>query len=196
MKCSFCKWHRNRRRSDKILIENLIFQEPIFWQNGFPVEISAIVQDKIRPVVPADLPALKKVIDENALFPSDLLDDMIAPYFGQQKATDFWITFEEQEPVAITYFAPEQMTEGTYNLYLIAVHPDFQGKGIGEALMRHVENFLSARGHRILLVETSGLPEFERTRHFYDKLGYQREARIREFYAAGEDKIVFWKKLN
>jgi RimJ/RimL family protein N-acetyltransferase len=54
---------------------------------------------------------------------------------------------------------------------------------------------LAARGERILLVETSGLPEFERTRAFYAKHGYEEEARIREFYRAGEDKVVFRKAL-
>jgi ribosomal protein S18 acetylase RimI-like enzyme len=61
--------------------------------------------------------------------------------------------------------------------------------------MRHVEQNLVARGGRMLLVETSGLSGFENTRAFYKKLGYDEEARIREFYQAGEDKIVFRKVL-
>lgn len=55
---------------------------------------------------------------------------------------------------------------------------------------------LAARGERVLLVETSGLASFERTRAFYRKCGYDEEARIREFYQAGEDKIVFRKSLT
>jgi RimJ/RimL family protein N-acetyltransferase len=45
-------------------------------------------------------------------------------------------------------------------------------------------------------VETSGLPEFEATRRFYERNGYVREARIRDFYRKGEDKIVFWKRVQ
>jgi RimJ/RimL family protein N-acetyltransferase len=48
----------------------------------------------------------------------------------------------------------------------------------------------------MLLVETSGLPDFERTRAFYLKCGYEEEAHIRDFYATGEDKVVFRKVLN
>ncbi len=55
---------------------------------------------------------------------------------------------------------------------------------------------MTARGGRMLLVETSGLPDFERTRAFYRKCGYEEEARIRDFYAAGDDKVVFRKVLN
>jgi ribosomal protein S18 acetylase RimI-like enzyme len=50
-------------------------------------------------------------------------------------------------------------------------------------------------GGRVLLVETSGTPDFERTRAFYRKCGYEEEARIRDFYQAGADKIVYRKAL-
>ena len=63
-------------------------------------------------------------------------------------------------------------------------------------MLKYVERALMSRGQRVLLVETSGLPSFERTREFYRKNGYDQEARIREFYNAGEDKIVFRKALN
>jgi RimJ/RimL family protein N-acetyltransferase len=39
------------------------------------------------------------------------------------------------------------------------------------------------------------LAEFERTQAFYLRCGYEKEAQIREFYQAGEDKIVFRKSL-
>lgn len=73
---------------------------------------------------------------------------------------------------------------------------DFQGKGIGAEMMQYIEDLLMESGQRILIVETSGLPEFERTRNFYDKCNYERAAVIRDFYQDGEDKVVFWKKIN
>ena len=149
----------------------------------------------IRPVEPADLPALKSVIDENELFPSALLDDMIAGYFAEDEASGYWLTYDDGGAVAVAYYAPERMTEGTWNALLLAVRPDQQGKGLGASLMTYIEQTLSERGERVLLVETSGLDEFERTRNFYQKIGYEAEARIREFYARGEDKIVFRKVL-
>ena len=150
---------------------------------------------KIRSIVPGDIPALKQVIDRNELFPSQMLDGMVSDYFDNPNTSDLWFTYEEEQPVAIAYVAPEKMTEGTWNLYLIAVAPDLQGKGIGRSIVQYIENTLRAKGERILLVETSGLDEFKRTRIFYDKCGYEQEARIRDFYQAGEDKIVFRKSL-
>ena len=167
----------------------------------------------IRSVARADVPGLKAVIDATGLFPAEMLDDMLAGYLGDQDGDDVWLTVDSGSPahgpphgpahgpahahglVAVAYVAPERMTLGTWNLYLIAVHPAFQSRGLGAALVRHIEDVLAARGARVLLVETSGLPAFARTRAFYHANGYDEEARVREFYAAGEDKVVFRKAL-
>lgn len=151
----------------------------------------------MRPIQQQDIPVLKRVIDSSELFPSEFLDEMLVTYFSNSNTSDIWITDEHNgTPIAVAYCAPEKMTEGTYNLYLIAIHKDHQGKGIGAKIMRYFEAMLTDKGVRILIVETSGLPSFELTRKFYDKLGYIREAVIRDFYEAGDDKVVFWKKLN
>lgn len=151
----------------------------------------------IRRITERDLDALKEVIDSNALFPSELLNDMTRDFLYASHSQDTWLTLESgNKPVAVAYFAPERMTEGTYNLYLIAIHREQQGKGLGSELMFYIEDFLRENANRILIVETSGLPEFEQTRRFYRKLNYKQEAVIREFYKEGEDKIVFWKKLG
>ena len=76
------------------------------------------------------------------------------------------------------------------------MRPDYQGQGRGAALLRHVEEKLSLQGERLLLVETSGVDSFERTRRFYQGCGYEPEARIRDYYAPGDEKIIFRKVLT
>ena len=152
---------------------------------------------EIRQVHKKDLQDLKEVLDSSELFPSEMLDDMISGFFQNEDSTDIWLTtIENGKPVSIAYCAPEAMTEGTYNLYAIAVHKSCQGKGIGGKMMSYIEDYLQKEGHRILIVETSGLPEYELTRKFYHKCNYHQEATIRDFYQDGEDKVVFWKKLK
>ena len=97
--------------------------------------------------------------------------------------------------MAAAYYAPEALTDGTWNLYFIAVREALKGQGLGSSLLQHVESGLRQNQQRVLLIETSGLDGFELTRRFYLKHGYSEEARIRDFYAAGEDKVVFWKGL-
>lgn len=155
------------------------------------------MSDNIRAIKTSDLEELKAVIETSGLFPSSLLEGMVSDFFVNPESPDIWLTkVINEKPIAIAYCAPERLTAGTYNLYLIAVHKDLQGKGIGGELMNYLETLLKAAGNRILLVETSGLPEFERTRKFYDHCNYHREAVIRDFYDEGEDKVVFWKKLT
>ncbi len=83
-----------------------------------------------------------------------------------------------------------------WNLYFIGVQPARQGAGYGTALLAAVEDDLRARAARLLLVETSGVEGFELTRKFYRKHGYDEEARIRDYYGPGDDKVVFWKTLT
>ena len=150
----------------------------------------------VRPLDAGDMRALKAVIDSTGLFPSGLLDEMSAPFLAGA-ADELWFVAEEGDEVcALSYAAPERMTDGTWNLLLIAVRGDRQGRGLGAALTRRTEATLAERGARVLLVETSGLAQFERTRAVYRRLGYVEEARVRSFYADGEDKVIFWKSLT
>jgi ribosomal protein S18 acetylase RimI-like enzyme len=153
----------------------------------------------IRPTKPEDAAALITVASTIGFQPNEIatLNKMLTDYFSDSTDSDrFWITDDDDKdgPVGVAYCEPERMTEQTWNLQLIAIRPDFQGQGRGGKLLRYVEETLKARGGRMLLVET--LASFERTRNFYIKCGYEEEACIRDFYAAGADKIVFRKLLN
>jgi len=149
----------------------------------------------IRPTVTNDVTEIKRVIEETALFPGAMLDDMIAPFLSGNANGEFWLTSHENKPTGVLYCAPERMTEGTFNLLLIAVDPAVQGSGIGSQLTAAIESILSERGARLLLVETSSLPEFEATRRFYRRRDFLEEARIRDFYQPGEDKVIFRKLI-
>ena len=144
-----------------------------------------------------DLPHVKTVLDSIELFPSDMLEDMISDFMNNPVTAEIWFTATENHvPVSIGYCAPEQLTQGTYNLLAIGVRSDLQGKGIGQAMMAYLEEKLRNNGHRVLIVETSGTEAFELTRKFYTQMGYSKEAVIRDFWKEGDDKVVFWKRLN
>jgi ribosomal protein S18 acetylase RimI-like enzyme len=83
-----------------------------------------------------------------------------------------------------------------YKLYAIGVRNDIQSKGTGSRMMTFIENHLKANNQRILIVDTSGTDDFRLTRKFYEKLEYNKEAVIRDFWKEGDDKVVFWKKLK
>jgi D-alanine-D-alanine ligase len=86
-------------------------------------------------------------------------------------------------------------TLGTYDLYWMAVEPASQGNGIGSALLAEMEQRLAGIA-RLILIETAGRPNYARTRAFYQARGYARAATIPDFYAPGDDQVVFVKDVS
>ncbi|MBD1915155.1 MULTISPECIES: GNAT family N-acetyltransferase [Cyanophyceae] len=154
----------------------------------------------IRPTITADASNLISLANATGLFESHQLKELstlLANSLDDTTASKaFWLTDDDSGPVGVAYCEPERMTDQTWNLQLIAIHPSRQGQGRGTALLRHVEQTLAAQGGRLLIVETSGSPDFERVRTFYANCSYQEEGRIRDFYATGYDKVTFRKVLG
>lgn len=150
----------------------------------------------LRPTEDGDLVALEQVVVATGLFPSEMLAEMLAPALAGAGA-GLWLTCCMAEgPMGFSYAEPEVLTEGTWNLRALAVHPDRQGAGCGAALVRGTEEHLRAEGQRLLIVETSGIEAFAPIRRFYARLGYQQDARVRDFWAEADDKIIFRKALS
>jgi len=126
-------------------------------------------------------------------FMSDLLDNYFSQTLGEGH---YWIVGGDSGIVSAAYYAPEPFGQNVYNLYFIGVLPNQQGKGIGSSMLEYVENHLRQFGQRLLLIETSGLASFEKTREFYLKNNYEKEATIREYYKEGDDKVIYRKKLS
>lgn len=87
-------------------------------------------------------------------------------------------------------------TDRTYDLYWIAMHPSAQGSGGGTRLLDEVERRLRERDARLLVVETSSRDDYAPTRRFYDARGYAEAARLTDFYAPGDHRVIFTKRLS
>ncbi|PNH09156.1 hypothetical protein TSOC_004221 [Tetrabaena socialis] len=154
----------------------------------------------LRVTTPEDSEAILSLSVAAGLFGADetgALRKVLADHWaGNINEGHEWRVYEEGGQLrGVVYWAPAQMSDGAWHVLMLAVRPDCQGQGLGSALMQHAEAALRASGQRLLLVEMSGLPSYERQRKFYAKIGYGREAVIRDFYASGEDKVVFRKAL-
>jgi len=156
----------------------------------------------IRAAIAADHPALLNLARATGLFDADELEffsAMMIDCFNGDMPGHAWLVLdggpstENPSLVGAAYFAPEVMADGVWNLWFIGVHPEHQGAGHGSKLLNAVEDAVRQNDARLLLVETSGTDEMELTRQFYVKANYDQEARIRDFYKAGDDKVVFRK---
>lgn len=154
----------------------------------------------IRPLAEADLPAIAAIAAAHEMFPPEMLPDMTAVFLAASDANaadEIWtVAALDGSPVGFCYAVPEQLAAGTWNMLALAVSPDHQGIGIGATLTNDLERRLRERGDvRILIVDTSGTDRFAPTRRFYEKQYYEPEARIRDYWAEGDDKVTFRKAL-
>jgi ribosomal protein S18 acetylase RimI-like enzyme len=92
-------------------------------------------------------------------------------------------------------WGPTPCTEGTYDMYWIAVDPSVHGAGLGSMLVAEMERRLRGRA-RLVVVETGGRREYDATRGFYLARGYQETARVKDFYSPGDDQVIFVKRLS
>jgi GNAT superfamily N-acetyltransferase len=110
---------------------------------------------------------------------------------------EFVGAFDEREHLlGYACFGATPATDGTYDLYWLAMDPAAQGRGVGRALVRWVEQELGRRGARVLVVETSSRADYERTREFYARGGYAEAARVRDFYTPADDRIILTTRLT
>jgi len=97
--------------------------------------------------------------------------------------------------VGFACYGPTMATDRTYDLYWIAVDRAAQGTGCGSVLLSEVERRLEALHARMLVIETSSRSDYAATRNFYLRRGYVEAARVREFYAPQDDRIILTKRL-
>lgn len=150
----------------------------------------------LRPVTPEDGPALVDLVVAAGLFPRDeaaFLLDVI----GADDAQTFLVEDADDGRglASVLLYRPEESADRGFDLTMIAVRPDLQGTGRGQALMRHAEADLRARGQRLLLVRTSGTDQYARTRDFYRGLGYTETARVPDYWTDGDDLVLFVLRL-
>lgn len=152
----------------------------------------------IRNAKPSDRSAIQAItaaIGFEAAETAEILLSFDAAHDPNVSSQAIWLVDDDANVQGVAYIEPERMTDGTYNLLFIAVNPAQQKQGRGTELIQSVERLVAERQGRLLIVETLGTPDFLPVRRWYERLGFVAEARIRDFYAAGYDKVVYWKAL-
>ena len=85
--------------------------------------------------------------------------------------TKVWVAIEADSTVgfvAVKLHLEDSMGE----IYMVAVDPDYQGRGIGSALAEFALDWMKDAGMSIAMVETGGDPGHAPARHTYEKAGF------------------------
>jgi hypothetical protein len=62
-------------------------------------------------------------------------------------------------------------------------------------LIKYAEDFIAARGGKLILIETSGKPSYEKERLFYQKNSYDKITEIKDFYDVGDSLVIYGKYI-
>jgi GNAT superfamily N-acetyltransferase len=157
-------------------------------RSSLPNETSALVDLAIATglFAPGEADSLLRAV----------LDDLHTGKLNDGHVVQVWADPEGGAPVGWAYFAINDKTNGVWDLWWIGVAPLRQGQGVGDTLLSAVEHHVRDAGGRLLLIETSSLPALARTRKFYAKRGYVPCGRVPDFYADGDDKVIFAKRMS
>ncbi len=135
--------------------------------------------------------------EEEQLVAVELVEETLAK--GAASGYEFAFSDATESPgtlLAYACFGPIPATESSYDLYWIAVTPSQQGKGLGGRLLREVERSALESGASQMFLDTSGRDQYAPTRAFYQRMGYRVAATLQDFFAPGDDKVIFVKQLD
>jgi ribosomal protein S18 acetylase RimI-like enzyme len=151
----------------------------------------------LRPLCAADRRRIEEITRAVGLFHPDEVTVALEVFDGAVAGSPDYTAHGaalDDRLVGWICWGPTPCTRGTYDLYWMAVDPAAQGAGVGTALMREMEGRLAGAA-RLIVVETAGRPDYRPTRAFYEARGYRRAAVIPDFYAPGDDQVVYVKHL-
>ena len=125
-------------------------------------------------------------------------EEVIDCYLEDGPPSGYGILVAEGEDGVAGYicFGPTPLTEGTWDIYWEAVAPEKQGRGIGGSLMEAAEAKIWQAGGRLILIETSSIPSYEKTLSFYKSHDYEVVSQVPDFYAVGDDRLILRKKIS
>jgi len=148
-----------------------------------------------------DKPSILRILRATPEFlPAELVvaEELLDIYLNDPVTSGYYVLVAEVDSSVVGYvcYGPTPLTEGTWDVYWIAVAREKQGNGIGRALTLSAEEEIRKAGGRLIVIETSSKPSYDRTRRFYELQGYKVICQIPDYYAPGDDQVLYHKRLK
>lgn len=130
-------------------------------------------------------------------FEIDVAIELAQEYLEYGPESDYYFLFADIDgrTVGYTCFGPIACTKHSFDLYWIGVHNDTRGSGLGKILMKESERIIKDLGGKGVYIETSSKEKYMPTQKFYDSIGCELIARIKDFYDEGDDKLIYKRSL-
>ena len=156
---------------------------------------------ELRAVTELDVGEFLRVSESSGLFRAEELgavEGMLRGHLAAGESSEQTILVYESGGVlrGVVCFTERPFADRVWELQMIAVDGAEQRRGTGSSMLGAVEAEVRQRGGRLLLIETSDQGSFERTRQFYRRHGYSEAARIPDYFADGDGKVSFVRRLS
>lgn len=155
----------------------------------------------IRKLKQADVAVIEKFLKKIEAFSADEVKvamELINIAANDSKQTDYNVFVFTKEKKILGYYCigKRPLTDAVYDLYWIVTNPDHPRRGVGKSLLKHAEEFVLSNKGRWLLAETSSKESYAPARNFYLRNRYSIIAEINDFYAVGDNLMVFGKYFS
>ncbi len=152
-------------------------------------------------VTEADIDRVRRLVELTGFFHSyevDIAAELVDERLKKGDVSEYHFIMADYYGRLAGYacFGPIPCTESSFDLYWIAVHPNFQERGLGRQIMQESENRIRQMGGTRIYVDTSSRDQYAATRAFYESCGYHLEIIQKDFYAAGDGRAIYCKVLT
>lgn len=151
-------------------------------------------------VTEADRTNVRNILESTGFFYPEEVEvgiELVEDHLVSGVDSGYRFLFAEKggETLGYSCFGPIACTKAAFAIYWIAVHNAHRGQKIGRELLTRTEEIIARLGGTQIHVETSNRAQYKPTRAFYENNGYRRAAVFADFYAPGDDKVVYVKHL-
>jgi ribosomal protein S18 acetylase RimI-like enzyme len=157
----------------------------------------------IRPIKSGDRKAIEGLLNRAAEFTRDeaacaieLVDCAIEEGNDDEDYAVHCAESPEGSVIGFVCYGKTPLTQGTYDLYWIVIEPACRRRGLGKRMLAHLENVLRDKNAWLLVAETSSQAAYAQARSFYAREGFREESRIRDYYAPGDDLVIYCKRYQ
>ncbi|MFH1079555.1 MAG: GNAT family N-acetyltransferase [Pseudomonadota bacterium] len=153
-----------------------------------------------QDVRPSDRTAVREIVEATGYFSGDetaIAVELVEERLATGDASGYYFVFIEREERVIGYacYGPVPATRYSYDIYWMAVYPEFQRRGLGRKLLAMCESLIQRAGGRQIYMDTSARAQYEPTRRLYVAQGYRQAAYLPDYYAPGDAKAIYEKIL-
>ena len=149
----------------------------------------------------SDVETVKEIVTTTGFFHPEEIDiaiELVEERLIKGAASGYEFIFLEWDGITVAYscYGLIPLTKSSYDLYWIATHAEYRGKGLGKILLLETENDIKTRGGTGIYAETSSRALYEPTRQFYLHNGYDLKAQFEDYYDEGDDLVYFVKRIG